>query len=108
MKKRYLAMLMAVLMCFGLFSAGALAGEAESGETESFTAFAAPSGETEAATEETTEETTEEPAGEPQPLDGEGEGGTTPPTPPTPNTATRALYSFSMASWPNNSSVLEN
>ena len=84
MKKRYLAMLMAVLMCFGLFSAGALAGEAESGETESFTAFAAPSGETEAATEETTEETTEEPTGEPQPLDGEGEGGTTPTTPPAP------------------------
>lgn len=80
MKKRYLAMLMAVLMCFGLLSAGALAGEAESGETESFTAFAAPSGETEAATEETTEE----PAGEPQPLDGEGEGGTTPTTPPAP------------------------
>ena len=88
MKKRYLAMLMAVLMCFGLFSAGALAGEAESGETESFTAFAAPSGETEAATEETTEETTEEPAGEPQPLDGEGEGGTTPPTPPQPQDIT--------------------
>ncbi len=91
MKKRYLAMLMAVLMCFGLFSAGALAGEAESGETESFTAFAAPSGETEAATEETTEETTVEPAGEPQPLDGEGEGGTTPtmqPTPPQPKDIT--------------------
>ena len=91
MKKRYLAMLMAVLMCFGLFSAGALAGEAESGETESFTAFAAPSGETEAATEETTEETTVEPAGEPQPLDGEGEGGTTPtmqPPPPQPKDIT--------------------
>lgn len=89
MKKRYLAMLMAVLMCFGLFSVGALAGEAESGETESFTAFAAPSGETEAATEETTEEPTEEPAGEPQPLDGEGEGGTTPTTtPPQPKDIT--------------------
>ena len=88
MKKRYLAMLMAVLMCFGLLSAGALAGEAESGETESFTAFAAPAGETEAATEETTGETTEEPAGEPQPLDGEGEGGTTPTAPPQPKDIT--------------------